>query len=209
MRFFTYDGSANSYKAELLLALTGRRDAVERVEVSIFTGGSRTDEFLRKNPAGRIPVLELADGTFLPESNAILWHLGRGTRFFPSTAAEEDRALAWLFFEQYEIEPVIGSARFWILTGRVKERGEAELAGKQEWGKRSLERLAAELTARPFLQGDEPTVADLGLYAFTHLAPDAGLALPPEVSAWCRRIEALPGYVAGPGAYDEHAFVRA
>lgn len=209
MRFFTYDGSANSYKAELLLALTGRRDAIERVAVSIFEGGSRTEEFLRKNPAGRIPVLELDDGTFLPESNAILWHLARGTRFFPTSAAAEDRALAWLCFEQYEIEPVIGSARFWILTGRVQERGEAELAKKQAWGQRSLERIAHELAERPFLQGEDPTLADVALYAFVHLAPDAGLPLPPEVAAWCQRIEALPGYVAGPGPYDEHAFVRA
>jgi glutathione S-transferase len=211
MRFYTYGGSANSYKAELLLALTAAsvRRHVERIEVSIFEGGSRTPEFLQRNPAGRIPVLELEDGTFLPESNAILWHLARGTAFFPRSAADEDRALAWLFFEQYEIEPVIGSARFWILTGRVQERGEAELQKKQAWGQRSLETLARELAARPFLQGDAPTVADLALYAFVHLAEDAGLEQPAEVSAWCQRIEALPGHVAGPGPYDEHAFVKA
>lgn len=110
MRLHTYGGSANGYKAELLLALTGR--SCERVEVSIFEGQSRTPEFLKKNPAGRVPVLELPDGTWLPESNAILWHLARGTRFFPAGAAAEDRAIAWLLFEQYEIEPVIGSARF-------------------------------------------------------------------------------------------------
>jgi glutathione S-transferase len=210
MRFYTYGGSANSYKAELLLALTAAsaRRHVERIEVSIFEGASRTPEFLQRNPAGRIPVLELDDGTFLPESNAILWHLARGTAFFPANAAAEDRALAWLFFEQYEIEPVIGSARFWILTGRVKERGEAELKKKQEWGQRSLEMLARELTVRPFLQGDAPTVADLAVYAFVHLAEDAGLEQPAEVAAWCGRIEALPGYAAGPGPYDELAFVK-
>jgi glutathione S-transferase len=214
MRFYTYGGSANSYKAELLLALTnatgsaGARRDVERIEVSIFEGASRTPEFLRRNPAGRIPVLELDDGTFLPESNAILWHLARGTAFFPRGAAAEDRALAWLFYEQYEIEPVIGSARFWILTGRVQERGEAELKKKQALGQTALETLARELTPRPFLQGDAPTVADLAIYAFVHLAPDAGLPLPAEVAAWCRRIEALPGYVEGPAAYDAHAIVK-
>ena len=208
MRFYTYAGSANSYKAELILALTGRAAEIERVEVSIFEGGSRTPEFLAKNPAGRIPVLELADGTCLPESNAILWHLARGSRYFPATAAAEDRALAWLFFEQYEVEPVIGSARFWILTNRVAQKGQAELDRKLEWGRQSLATLERVLSATPFLQGASPLVSDLAVYAFVHLAPDAGLALPPAVAAWCQRLEALPGYVPGPGAYDEHAFVK-
>src|SRR5690349_3956347 len=112
MRLYTYVGSGNGYKIELLLGLLGKK--YERVEVSIFDGESRTAEFLRKNPAGRIPVLELDDGTCLPESNAILWHLARDTRFMPKTTLEQDRMLAWLTFEQSEIEPVIGSARFWI-----------------------------------------------------------------------------------------------
>lgn len=206
MKLHTYGGSANGYKAELLLALTGRR--CERVEVSIFEGASRTPEFLRKNPAGRVPVLELEDGTFLPESNAILWHLARGTRFFPATPAAEDRAIAWLLFEQYEVEPVIGSARFWMLTGRVAERGQEELQRKLEWGHRSLETLERELTGRPFLQGDVPTVADLALHAFVHVAGDAGMTLPEQVGRWCARIAALPGYVEGPAPYDEHAFVK-
>jgi glutathione S-transferase len=206
MRLYNYGGSANGYKAELLLALTGR--SCERVEVSIFEGQSRTPEFLARNPAGRIPVLELDDGTFLPESNAILWHLARGTRFFPATPIDEDRALAWLFFEQYEIEPVIGSARFWLLTGRAKEKGEAELQRRLEWSVRSLDAVARGLASTPYLQGEAPTVADLALYAFVHLAPDAGLQLPEGVAAWCRRIEALPGYVAGPEPYDVHAFVK-
>lgn len=208
MRFYTYAGSANSYKAELLLALTGRAAAVERVAVSIFEGQSRTPEFLAKNPAGRIPVLELPDGTFLPESNAILWHLARGTRLFPPTAAAEDRALAWLCYEQYEIEPVIGSARFWLLTGRVAQKGEAELQRKRDAGASALATLDRILSAAPFLQGEAPLVSDLALYAFVHLAPDAGLSLPPAVAAWCRRLEALPGYVPGPAPYDEHAFVK-
>ncbi len=206
MRLHTYGGSANGYKAELVLALTGR--TCESVEVSIFEGASRTPEFLRKNPAGRVPVLELDDGTFLPESGAILWHLARGTRFFPATPAAEDRALAWLSFEQYEIEPVLGSARFWMLTGRVAERGQEELRRKLEGSARMLETLAGALAEQPFLQGDEPTVADLAVYAFVHLAGDAGLTTPVEVAQWCQRIEALPGYVAGPAPYDEHAFVK-
>jgi glutathione S-transferase len=120
MRLYTYAGSGNGYKIELLLALLGKR--YDRVEVPIFEGASRTPEFLKKNPAGRVPVLELDDGTCLPESNAILWHLARGSAFMPSDPLAQDRALAWLTFEQSEIEPVIGSARFWILTGRSRTR---------------------------------------------------------------------------------------
>src|SRR4029079_1580848 len=110
MRLYTYGGSANGYMVELLLALLGR--PYDRVEISIFAGESRTPEFLAKNPAGHIPVLELDDGTCLPESNAILWHLARGTRFLPARELDQDRVLAWLMFEQSDIEPVIGSARF-------------------------------------------------------------------------------------------------
>jgi len=204
MRLHTYAGSANGYKAELLLALLARR--YERVEVSIFEGASRTPAFLAKNPAGRVPVLERDDGTCLPESNAILWSLARGTDFMPPTQIDEDRALAWLFFEQSEIEPVIGSARFWILTGRDRDRKD-ELARKLEWGARSLAILDGELAHRRWLVGDRLSVADLALYAYTHVAPEAGLALPPHVAAWCDRIAALPGYVPGPAPYDPAARV--
>jgi glutathione S-transferase len=202
MRLYSYIGSGNAYKVELLLALLGAR--YERVEVSIFEGKSRTPAFLRKNPAGRVPVLELADGTCLPESNAILWHLARGTPFAPVALAQQDRALAWLLFEQSEIEPVIGTARFWILTGRDGERHD-ELARRRAWGEQSLIVLERELAHRRFLLGDRVSLADIALYAFTHVAPDVGLALGPHVTAWCQRIEALPRYVAGPGPYDPHA----
>jgi glutathione S-transferase len=202
MRLFTYAGSANGYKVELLLSLLDRR--YFRIEVSIFEGEARTAAFLARNPVGRVPVLERDDGTNLPESNAILWHLARGTSYLP--AADEDRILAWLLFEQSEVEPVIGSARFWRLTGRDDERGD-ELVRRQAWGARTLEVLDGVLAAAPFLVGAAPTIADLAVYGYVHLAPDAGLALGAHVAAWCRRIEALPGYLAGPASYDRHAHV--
>jgi glutathione S-transferase len=205
MRLHTYGGSANGYKIELLLALLGKR--YDRVEVPIFEGASRTPEFLAKNPAGRIPVLELDGGSFLPESNAILWHIARGTRFMPETTAAQDRALAWLTFEQSEIEPVIGSARFWILTGRARTRRD-ETERRLAWGKQSLQALDRALADRPFLLGDTPSVADLAVYAFTHLAPEIELALPAHVAAWCARIAALPGYVRGTIKYDPKAMIE-
>jgi len=204
MRLYSYRGSANGYKVELLLALLGR--TYDRVEVSIFAGESRTPEFLAKNPAGHVPVLELADGTCLPESNAILWHLARGTQFLPARELDQDRTLAWLMFEQSDIEPVIGSARFWIQTGRSRARSD-ETERRLDWGRRSLAALDAALAERPFLVGAEPTVADVAVYAYTHLAPEIELALPPHVAAWCARIAALPGYVARAIAYDPLAMV--
>jgi glutathione S-transferase len=202
MRLYTYAGSANGYKVELLLALLGR--SYERIEVAIFAGESRTPGFLAKNPAGRIPVLELDDGTCLPESNAILWHLARDTPFMPRTAADQDRALAWLMFEQSEVEPVLGSARFWIQTGRDRARRD-ELARRLDWGRQTLATLDRELRDRPFLLGDRVSVADLAVYAYTHLAPEIDLALGDHVAAWCARIAALPGYVGGTVRYDRSA----
>lgn len=204
MRLHSYAGSANGYKVELLLALLGRR--YERVEVSIFEGASRTPAFLRLNPAGRVPVLELDDGTALPESNAILWHLARGTAFMPAAVRDQDRALAWLMFEQSEIEPVIGSARFWVLTGRAADRAD-ELQRRLAWGRQSLALLDRELAERPFLVGDAPSVADLAVYAYAHVAPDIDLPIGPHLARWFARIEALPGYVAGPAPYDPHALI--
>ena len=204
MRLHSYAGSANGYKVELLLALLGR--PYERVEVAIFEGASRTPAFLRMNPAGRIPVLELDDGTCLPESNAILWHLARGTPFLPEPIAQQDRALAWLMFEQSEVEPVIGSARFWLLTGRDQERRD-ELVRRLAWARQTLALLEGELGDRPFLLGERVSVADLAVYAYVHLAPEIELALGPHLGAWCARIAALPGYVGGSIRYDPAARV--
>ena len=202
MRLYNYAGSANGYKAELLLALLGR--TYERVEVAIFDGASRTPEFLAKNPAGRIPVLERDDGTCLPESNAILWHLGRGTPFVPETPHEQDRVVAWLMFEQSEVEPVIGSARFWLQTGRDSERRD-ELGRRLAWAKQTLATLDRELADKRFLVGDRATIADVAIYGYVHLAPEIDLPLGPNVTAWCERIAALPGFVASSLRYGASA----
>ncbi|MEJ7597130.1 MAG: glutathione S-transferase N-terminal domain-containing protein [Kofleriaceae bacterium] len=202
MRLYNYAGSANGYKVELLLALLGR--SYERVEVPIFDGASRTPAFLAKNPAGRIPVLELDDGRCLPESNAILWHLARDTAFVPETPADEDRVLAWLMFEQSEVEPVIGSARFWMQTGRARERRD-ELGRRLSWAKQTLATLERELADKAFLVGDRASIADLAIYAYVHLAPEIDLPLGPHVTAWCARLAALPGFIPSALRYDASA----
>ncbi|MBZ0235573.1 MAG: glutathione S-transferase family protein [Deltaproteobacteria bacterium] len=206
MRLFTYGGSANGYKVEL--ALRQLALPYERVEVEIFRGEAQRPDFLARNPGGRVPVLELDDGTNLVESNAILWHVTRGTRLAPATPLDETRAIAWLSFEQNAIEPVIGSARFWRLTGRDRDRAD-ETARRIAQGRRSLAELDLALRDRPFLLGERYSLADIAVYAYAHLAGDVGIDLAdtPNVAAWCRRVEDQPGHVAGPEPYSAPAHV--
>lgn len=204
MRLYTYAGSANGYKIELLCALIAK--PYDRVEVSIFEGQAGTPEFLAKNPAGRVPVLELDDGGLLPESNAILVNVARGSSYWPDEPNAQDHVLRWLMFEQSEIEPVIGSARFWTLTGRAKERAD-ELARRLKWADNTLRVLDQELASRDWLVGDRPTIADVAVYAYSHLEANIGLHRGEHHARWCKRIEALPGFVAGPAPYDRHAMV--
>ncbi|HUQ03152.1 MAG TPA: glutathione S-transferase family protein [Kofleriaceae bacterium] len=208
MRLFTYGGSANGYKIELALAQLGRARAYERVEVEIFAGEAQTPAFLARHPGGRVPLLELDDGVCIAESNAILWHVARGTRLAPVGALEETRVVSWLCFEQNAIEPVIGSARYWRLTGRDRERGD-ETARRIAQARRSLAELDVALREREFLVGDRYSIADIAVYAYAHLAGDVGVDLEdtPGVAAWCRRIEAQPGYFGGPAPYSPAAMV--
>jgi glutathione S-transferase len=199
MHLFNYAGSANGYKVELLLALLGKR--YERTEVSIFAGTHRTPEHLQRSPGGGVPLLQCDDGSWLPESNAILVHVARGSAYWPTAPATQDRVLAWLMYEQSDVEPVIGSARFWKLTGRAAERAD-EFDRRMTWARTTLATLDRELANRPFLVGEQPTVADIAVYGYAHLAGDLELAFGANVERWCRRIEALPGYIAGPSPYD-------
>jgi glutathione S-transferase len=206
MKLYDYDGSANAYKVRLLLAQL--QIPHESVAVEIFRGESRTPEFLDKNPAGQVPVIELDDGTCLAQSNAILWHLGRGSALLPDDPRAQSRVLEWLFFEQSDVEPIIGSARFWLLTGRAAGR-EPELARRQEIGRRSLQALEQYLASRRFLVADRYTIADIAVYAYTHVAEQAGLELAPlsALRRWLERVEQQPRYIPGPGPYSASAQV--
>lgn len=206
MKLYDYPGSANAYKAKLLLAEL--EIPYERVLVDIFLGEAKTPEFLAKNPAAQVPVLELDDGRCIPQSNAILWYLARGTAFLPSDPFVEATVASWLFFEQSDVEPIIGSAQFWIMTGRDKDRRD-ELARRIEIGRRSLTVMDGVLRTRAYFAGDAYTIADIALYAYSHLAPRAGLDLAsyPNVLAWMRRIEARPKFFEGPDPYGASARV--
>jgi glutathione S-transferase len=191
VRLYDYSASGNCYKARLLLALLGR--PYERVPLDIFAGDTLTEEYGRINPARETPVLELDDGTTLTQSNAILWYLAEGTAYLPETPLARAQAAQWLHFEQERVMAGIGSARFRILTGRDPELVPARLA----LGRTALEMLEAQLDAHDWLAGDRASIADIGNFAYTHVAPDAGydLGAYPAVAAWIARIEALPRFM--------------
>jgi glutathione S-transferase len=193
VRLYDYGASANCLKVRILLRLLDV--PYEPVPTDIFAGESQTSEHLSRNPAGRTPVLELDSGEAIPESNAILFHLARGTAFLPDDPVAQSRVLGWLFFEQNLVEPNIGTARFWKLTGRDAGR-EQVVARFLEADSAALDVLERQLDGREWLVGDSASVADVGIYAYAHVAPDAGVGLEerPAVVVWLTRIESLPGF---------------
>jgi glutathione S-transferase len=200
-----YLPSQNGWKVRVLLGLLGIPH--ESRKVSIFEGESRTQAFLGLNPAGAVPVLELEDGRAIAESNAILCYLAEGTRFLPGDRYLRAKVMQWLFFEQYHVEPVIGSLRFWTLTGRL-ERNRGMVPAKREGGARALAALERGL-AGPFLAGDELSIADIAVYAYSHRAEDCGFALSPypSVLSWMSRVANAvgPDYPVHPYGEDPHS----
>jgi glutathione S-transferase len=204
MRLYDYAASANCFKARLLLAQLGL--GYERVPVDIFAGESTTPAYREMNPAGRTPVLELDSGETIAESNAILLYLGEGTPFVPDDLLERAYVWQWLFFEQNLFEPNVGTARFWRLTGRDAERPEV-FAARLESARSALAVLDDGLRDREFLLGDRYTVADVSLFAYAHVAADAGIgaAAFPNVGAWLGRVERTPGFVNDLEPYPPNA----
>jgi glutathione S-transferase len=192
--------SGNGYKVRLLLAQLGI--PYERIEYDIDRGETRTPHFLEKNPNGRVPVLEIEDGEYLAESNAILFYLADGTPFLPEDRLSRARVMQWMFFEQYSHEPNIATPRFWI-THRVEMTDERRLSleTKRTLGHAALAvmegHLQGHLRDREFFVGEDYTIADIALYAYTHVAGEGGFNLEayPAVRAWLDRVAARPGYV--------------
>jgi glutathione S-transferase len=187
--------SGNCYKAALILALTGR--PFDWVETDVMQRATRTPEFLAMNPNGKVPVLRLPDGRYLSESNAMLLHLAEGTRYLPPDAYRRALAYQWLFFEQYSHEPYIAVARFIVaVAGREQEERE-RLATLRVKGYEALAVMERALARSPFLTGDEFGVADIALYAYTHVAEEGGFDLDayPQVRAWLPRVSRVPGFL--------------
>jgi glutathione S-transferase len=195
MRLYDFLPSGNGYKVRLLL--TQLAIPFERVEMNILEQATRTPEFLAKNPNGRIPVLELEDGAFLAESNAILFYLAEGTPLLPSGRLERARVLQWMFFEQYSHEPYIAVARAWLHVFGMDEERRRQLSQKQKLGHDALGVMEGHLAARAFFVGERYSIADIALYAYTHVADEGGfdLARFPAVRAWLDRVRAEPRHI--------------
>jgi glutathione S-transferase len=188
--------SGNCYK--LLLLLEQLERPYRWIETDSVNGATRTPEFLAKNPNGKVPLLELADGRLLSESNAILCYLAEGSRFLPENSWHRAQVLQWLFFEQYSHEPYVAVARFvarWLPAGHPRQ---AELPKLRERGHAALAVMEQQLREREFLVDSGYSVADIALYAYTHEAPVGGIGLEgyPSIRAWLARIEAQPHFVA-------------
>jgi len=189
--------SGNGYKARLLLAQLGI--PFERIEYDIDQAQTRTPEFLEKvNPNGRVPVLETEDGRLLPESNAILCYLAEGTPFIPEDRYRRAQVLQWMFFEQYSHEPNIATPRYWITHGlQMTEERRVMLVSKRRLGYTALGVMEGHLKNRVFFVGDRYSVADIALYAYTHVAHQGGFELEgmPALRAWLERVAAQPDHV--------------
>jgi len=206
LTFFDYGPSANCLKVRVLLRQLGIDP--ERVGVDIFAGESQTEEYLTVNPAGRTPALRLDDGRPIAESNAILLFLADGSPLRPDDRVERAHVHQWLFFEQNLLEPNVGTARFWQLTGRDRLRPDA-FEQRREAGESALETLDRFLAGRPFLVSDRYTVADIALYAYTHLAHEAGIDMSAyaAIGPWLARVEATDSFVNDLEPYPANAHV--
>jgi glutathione S-transferase len=197
MRLHSAPRSGNSYKVRLLLSLLGIRHDI--VNYDTKGGGTHTPEFLENvNPDGKVPVLELEDGTMLPESGAILYYLAEGTPYLPEEKLERAQVLRWMFFEQYSLLPNLSRPRLWRMWEvEITPQREAELEQFFEQGYRALSVMERHLRDREFFVRDRPTVADVALYVYPSVAPEGGIDLEsyPAVRTWLDRITALPGYV--------------
>ena len=195
-RLYDYLPSGNGYKVRLVLRQLGL--PYDLVELDIKRGETRTAEYLAKNPNGRIPLLEIPGRGYLSESHAIISYLAEGSRLVPADALERARMWQWMCFEQYNLEPNVGTARFWITSLRKSEQELGDrLVEKRRNGHAALGVLEAGLAGREFLVGGRYTLADIALYAYTHVAPEGGFALDayPTIRAWCARVAAQPGHV--------------
>jgi glutathione S-transferase len=193
---YSMQRSGNSYKVRLALAQL--RIPYRLVEVDILKGDSRTPEFLAKNPNGQVPLLEAAPGRYLAESNAILWHLASRTPLRPEHRLDRAEALQWMFFEQHSIEPNIGAAYFWLTL--VKGGRDLQQHALEDWmeeGHRALGVMEKHLNHHRYFAANRYTVADLALYAYTHLADECDFDLRPfpAIRAWLARVEGQPDHV--------------
>jgi len=188
--------SGNCYKVRLLLAHLDI--PYERQTMDVVDRSNRREALGELNPALRVPTLVLDDGRSLAESGAILWYFGEGTAFVPQDTYERAQVLQWMFFEQYDHEPSIAVARFWLMySGRPREEFADRLPERTAAGYRALDALERHLDGSTWLVGDGMTLADIALYAYTHVAHEGGFELEryPGIRGWLDRVAAEPAHV--------------
>jgi glutathione S-transferase len=196
MLLYNSQVSGNCYKVRLLLAHLGIE--YEREEVSVADRSNRPELLGGLNPALRVPTLVLDDGRSLGESGAIIWFFGEGTRFVPADPYERAQMLQWMFFEQYDLEPAVAVVRFWLAySGRPRDDFADRLDERVAAGYRALDALERHLDGRAWIVGDGMTLADIALYAYTHVADEGGFELDryPAIGAWLERLAREPGHV--------------
>jgi glutathione S-transferase len=194
LRLYDYTPSGNCYKVRLLLAQLGLE--YERVPVDIFGGDTLTDDYAKVNPQRQTPVLERDGAAPLTESGAILVHLAEGTEYFPEDANERAQALKWLFFEQTEVIQGIAGLRFRLVTERIRPDGR-EALWRRSVGQAALTVLNDKLRKSDYLAGDRYSIADISLFAYVHVANEAGFELNeyPQVKEWIQKVEGTRGYM--------------
>ena len=196
LTLYDFMDSGNGYKVRLTLAHTGL--PYRLIECDILKGETRTPEFLARNPNGRIPTLQIEDGSYLAESDAIIWYLAEGTTLAPADRKARAETLQWMFFEQYSHEPNIAVARFWKhYLPKLTPLQEMDLPNRMEKGYAALGVMDRHLARHPFFVGDRFGLADIALYAYTHVAGEGGFNLDnfPHVNAWLARVADQPGHV--------------
>jgi glutathione S-transferase len=208
LRLYDYAASANCYKARLLLAQLGIE--YERVPVDIFDGDTLTDEFALLNPQRSTPVLQLPDGRVLVESNAILWYLAVGTPFLPDDPFAQAEVCRWLISEQSDVMFNIGGLRFRLITGRWTP-DDPEAQRRRAGADETLGLLERHLAERSFLLGERYSIADIAVFAYAHVAEEAGIDTSGHASfrAWLERVRAQPGFVDDLEPYPPNAGVLA
>jgi glutathione S-transferase len=195
LTLYDYLDSGNGYKVRLLLHQLDI--PYRRVELDIDKGETRTAEFLARNPNGRIPTLALDDGTCLAESDAIIWYLAEGTPILPEGRVARAQVLQWMFFEQYSHEPYVATPRYILRHLPADHARRAELPDRLNRGRAALDVMETHLAKTPFFVGGRYSIADIALYAYTHVADQAGLDLAPysAVRAWLARVAAEPRHI--------------
>ena len=195
-KLFQMQDSGNCYKIRLLLSHL--KLPCEIIETDIIKGESRTNAYLEKNPNGKTPTFQIDESTYLAESTAILYYLAEESEYFPNNRLHRAQVLQWMAFEQYSHEPYIATSRFWISLLKQPEKFAEQITEKKSGGYAALDVMEQHLSNKQFFAGEKYSIADIALYAYTHVADEGGfdLANYPSIKRWLQRVVSQPGHIS-------------